>query len=94
MNKKVSDQKISESDIRAIYHQGEDAVVELVTLLIKRIERLEEHLGKDSRNSSKPPSSDGFGKRTKSLRGKSKRKSGVKKAIPVVPWNGVKPSMP
>ncbi|KAI9132026.1 hypothetical protein ON05_000455 [Acaryochloris sp. CCMEE 5410] len=46
MNKKVSDQKISESDIRAIYHQGEDAVVELVTLLIKRIERLEEHLGK------------------------------------------------
>ncbi|QUY40430.1 hypothetical protein I1H34_13665 [Acaryochloris marina S15] len=67
MNKKVSDQKISESDIRAIYHQGEDAVVELVTRLIERIERLEERLDKDSRNSSKPPSGDGFGKRTKSL---------------------------
>lgn len=82
MTKKVSEQKISESDIRAIYHQGEDAVVELVTLLIKRIERLEEHLDKDSRNSSKPPSSDGFGKRTKSLRGKSKRKSGGQKGHP------------
>ena len=82
MNKKVSDQKISEADIRAIYHQGEDAVVELVTSLIERIERLEERLGKDSHNSSKPPSGDGFGKRTKSLRGKSKRKSGGQEGHP------------
>ncbi|UJB72517.1 IS66 family transposase (plasmid) [Acaryochloris sp. 'Moss Beach'] len=73
---------MSESDIRAIYHQGEDAVVELVTRLIERIERLEERLDKDSRNSSKPPSGDGFGKRTKSLRGKSKRKSGGQKGHP------------
>ncbi|MGR3280388.1 DUF6444 domain-containing protein, partial [Acaryochloris marina NIES-2412] len=78
MNKKTSDQKISEADIRAVYQQGEDAVVELVTSLIERIE----HLGKDSRNSSKPPSGDGFAKRTKSLRGKSKRKSGGQKGHP------------
>ncbi len=79
MNKKAPYQKISESDIRAIYRQGEDAVVELVSSLIARIEALEARLAKDSRNSSKPPSGDGFRKRTKSLRGKSKRKSGGQK---------------
>ena len=73
MNKKASDQKISEADIRAIYHQGEDAVIELFTSLM---ERLEERFVKDSRNSSKLPSGDGVAKRTKSLRGKSNHKSG------------------
>ena len=82
MNKKPSDQKISEADIRAIYHQGEDAVIDLVSSLIARIEQLEERLCKDSRNSSKPPSGDGFEKRTKSLRGKSKKKSGGQKGHP------------
>ncbi len=33
-------------------------------------------LGKNSRNSSKPPSGDGFGKRTRSLRRKSEKPSG------------------
>ena len=76
LNQKALYQNINEADIRATYQEGEDAVVELVIGLIARIEKLEERLGKDSRNSNKPPSGDGFQKRTKSLRGKSQRKSG------------------
>jgi transposase len=67
---------ISRDDIRAVFEQGEDAVIALVESLIARIEALENQLSKNSSNSSKPPSSDGFGKRTKSSRKKSERKSG------------------
>lgn len=74
---------ISEAEIRAVYRQGEDAVVELVSALVSRIaavearlEKLENQQKKNSGNSSKPPSGDGFGKRTKSLRKKSERNSG------------------
>ncbi len=47
--------------------------------LRSKIAELERRMGLDSKNSSKPPSSDGLKKkthRTKSLRGKSKRKTG------------------
>lgn len=74
---------ISEADIRAVYQEGEEAVVALFKVLIARIDRTEARLDtlenqqhKDSRNSSKPPSGDGFKKRTKSLRKKSERPSG------------------
>ena len=74
---------ISEADLRAVYGEGEEAVVALFKLLIERIERTEARLEKlenqqqkDSRNSSKPPSGDGFKNRTKSLRKKSERPSG------------------
>lgn len=74
---------ISREEIRAIYAQGEDAVVALVEGLLKRIGQLETRLEalenqrkKDSRNSSKPPAGDGFAKRTKSLRQKGERSSG------------------
>jgi transposase len=81
---------ISEAEIRAVYQQGEDAVVALVTSLLSqndrlmskierleaRLEVLENQVKKTSRNSSKPPSGDGFGKRTQSLRQKSERSSG------------------
>lgn len=73
---------ISREEIRA-YAQGEDAVVALVEGLLERIgqletwlEALENQRKKDSRNSSKPPSGDGFAKRTKSLRQKSGHSSG------------------
>jgi len=73
--------------IRAAYRQGEEAVIALVENLLQaqadvigklesRIKVLEDQVSKDSRNSSKPPSGDGFKKRTQSLRTQSGRKSG------------------
>ena len=76
-------QQISPEEICATYAQGEEAVIALVSALLEkigqleaRVESLENQRKKDSRNSSKPPSSDGFGKRTRSLRQKSERNSG------------------
>ena len=58
-------------------------MVSLVTQLLERLNTLESELkelqgrlSKNSRNSSKPPSGDGFGKRTKSLRRRSDKPSG------------------
>src|SRR5215469_9190022 len=72
-------------DIHATYLQGEEAVRALVgelTALIlnlqARLEALEDRLGKNSRNSSKPPSSDGLQKpRPHNLRHSSGKKSGA-----------------
>jgi transposase len=47
------------------------AEVAEVKQLRARVEELESKASKNSRNRSKPPSRDGFGKRTKSLRAKS-----------------------
>ena len=89
MKKKAPDPKISTEQLRQIYAEGEDAVVEMFQLCLKRIESLEKQIeelkekaNKNSRNSSKPPSSDGFKKKTKSLRGKSGKKSGGQKGHP------------
>jgi transposase len=75
--------QLSDAEIRAIYAEGEDAVVSLVSELLERLNRLEAEvkdlqgqLRKDSCNSSKPPSGDGFGKRARSLRSPSERRSG------------------
>lgn len=83
MSKPDSQSTISPEEIREVYAQGEDAVVALVTMLIKRVETLEQQveeltgkLSKNSRNSNKPPSSDGFKPKPKSLRRKSEKKSG------------------
>jgi transposase len=70
--------------IRAIYHQGEEATVNLITQLVQvitqlesRVQQLEDQQGKNSRNSGKPPSSDGLAKpRTRSLREPSGKPSG------------------
>lgn len=72
-------------DVHAAYVQGEEAVLALVgklTALIvnlqARVNASEDQLGKNSRNSSKPPSSDGLQKpRTRSLRTRSGKKSGA-----------------
>jgi transposase len=72
-------------DIHATYLQGEEAiralVGELTALILNlqaRVEALEDHLGKNSRNSSKPPSSDSLQKpRRHNLRHSSGKKSGA-----------------
>src|SRR6266516_906594 len=72
-------------DVHAAYLQGEESVlamVEALTVLILNlqagVETLEDQLGKNSRNSSKPPSSDGLQKpRPRSLRTSSGKKSGA-----------------
>jgi transposase len=83
LNKPTPSRRISREEIRAVYGQGEEAVIGLVEGLLERIDKLEARLAvlegqasKTSRNSSKPPSGDGFVKRTKSLRGKSDKASG------------------
>ena len=80
---------ISKDEILACYAQGKETVIVLVESLVARIngleariEVLENQKNKDSKNSSKPPSGDGFGKRTKSLRTKSGKKSGGQKDHP------------
>ena len=75
---------LSEAEIRATYHQGEDAIVDLILsmnqsilVLSQRVQILEDRLSKDSHNSNKPPSSDGLKKPApKSLRKRHHRKSG------------------
>src|SRR5690242_18059962 len=52
------------------------ALQQVVAQLQARIQDLEAQRAKDSHNSSKPPSSDGLRRRTKSLRQKSGKKPG------------------
>jgi transposase len=49
----------------------------LILSLFTRLEALESLVRKDNHNSSKPPSSDGRGKKTRSLREVSGKKRGV-----------------
>ena len=63
----------------AVAHEQLATAREVFAQLSARIERLEGQISKDSHNSSKPPSSDGPQgpvRKTKSLRGKSGKKSG------------------
>jgi transposase len=79
--------------IRALYNAGEEAVIIFVQGLLdnvshlkqlvesqeKRIVALEEQLKKNSRNSDKPPSSDGLKRQIPNSRTKSSRPSGGQK---------------
>lgn len=75
---------MTRQEAEAIYDAGKDTVVRVLLMMDARIHALEERvlslenqLAKNSRNSSKPPSSDGFKKPApKSLRKKGGRKSG------------------
>lgn len=74
----------SREDIRTAQQEGEEAVVALFDSLIEvvmglaaRVQALEDQLAKNSRNSGKPPSSDGLKKPApRSLRQRSGKKSG------------------
>ena len=72
-----------QEEIGEAYRQGEAAVRALFQTtflaIVERIQELEDQLAKNSRNSGKPPSSDGYDQGSpgpKSLRKRSRRKSG------------------
>jgi transposase len=78
---------MDEAVIVKAYNEGLNAVITLfqdmhnetvsmVSVLNQRIAELEARLNKDSNNSSKPPSSDGYGKAPKNSRQKSGRSTG------------------
>jgi transposase len=81
---------LTREEIKAVYDQGPEAVIALVEQLYlafaqqqeqiaqlqARVKELEDRLAINSRNSSKPPSSDGPAKQTRSLRQASSKKSG------------------
>jgi len=72
---------LTRQDIYDLYEQGPEAIAHAVELLLKqneqltqRVKDLEERLNKNSRNSDKPPSSDGLKKRTKKPKPKRDKK--------------------
>jgi transposase len=87
---------MTRDEILAVYHAGPEAVIALVEHLLAliaqqqhtidrldaRVRELETRLGQNSRNSSKPPSSDGLGKKTKNRRPKSDNKPGAQPGHP------------
>jgi transposase len=70
---------LTREEFHKIYEQGEEATYALFMSLVRRIEALEQRLGINSTNSSKPPSSDGLAKpnpKPKSLRERTGKKTG------------------
>lgn len=77
----------SEERINAAYEEGRTAVIELFQAtflaLAERIQTLEDQLAKNSRNSGKPPSSDGYERPApRSLRKRRRRRSGGQRGHP------------
>jgi transposase len=73
----MRDREVKKQALLELIKKDPEAVVELLLDLMERVEVLEQKLAKNSRNSSKPPSSDGYNKpQPKSLRKQGRRKSG------------------
>src|SRR5258708_28327405 len=67
------------AELEAELHQQREHIERLLSVNIAlqaRVQELEARLAKDSHNSTKPPSSDGLVRKTKSLRQKTGRKPG------------------
>jgi len=70
---------LTREEFEKLYNEGKEAIYTFIVSLLARIEALEQRLGMNSTNSSKPPSSDGLAKpkpKPKSLREKTGRKPG------------------
>lgn len=81
--KRMRDSAMKREEILKAYKAGPEAVVELAESLLERIKQLEDQINKNSRNSSKPPSTDGFKKpQPKRLREKGKRPVGGQNGHP------------
>ena len=73
----MANERLSKTQLRLILdHRGIDGVYEIYQSLTDRIEELERRLGMNSRNSSKPPSTDICRPKPKSQREKSGKKTG------------------
>jgi transposase len=70
---------MTEQEARGIYQQGEEAVIAWMLAINQRVRALEARQAQNSRNSSKPPSTDQDDKKLKpmSLRKKTGNKPGV-----------------
>jgi transposase len=80
---------LTRDEIRAVYDAGPEAVIALIeqmqttlAALTARVQHLEDQLAINSHNSSKPPSSDGLAKKTKSRREKSGKPPGGQRGHP------------
>jgi transposase len=71
---------VTREEFEKLYDEGKEAIYAFILSLLARIEVLEQRLGMNSTNSSKPPSSDGLARpnkrKPKSLREKTGRKPG------------------
>ena len=73
----MRDREAKKQALLELIKEDPEAVVEMLLDLMERVEVFEQKLALNSRNSSKPPSSDAHNKpKPKSLRQKGKRKSG------------------
>ena len=73
---------LTREEFEKLYDEGREVLYAFILSLFSRIEALEQRLGMDSTNSSKPPSSDGLAKpkpKPKSLRDKTGKKPGGQK---------------
>jgi transposase len=74
---------LTREEFEKLYAEGKEAVYAWILSLFSRIEALEQRLGMNSTNSSKPPSSDGYAKpKPKSFREKTGKKPGGQEGHP------------
>ncbi len=59
-DERIADLEAENARVQALYEQSQEQIVRLLA----RVQELEARLAKDSHNSSKPPSSDGLGRKS------------------------------